>query len=113
MNGIVPINFMLMANTTQLEYSAYSPKPFKTFDLKGSIVKRYTKFGESDTLKDQNLLAIKRNKINNSSSFNSKSLLMFSQEDTCKINRIIEKDTALLQSFNFLDYSILFAIEKK
>ena len=66
MKGIVPVNFILMASTIKSK-----AKPFKIFDLKGSMTNRYVDKGEDDekykgeqkksvsTLKDKNLLACK------------------------------------------------------
>jgi len=43
MKGIVPVNFILMANTIKS-----TTKPFKIFDLKGSMTNRYVDPGEDD-----------------------------------------------------------------
>jgi hypothetical protein len=54
MNGIIPINFILMANTIKASSSLTS-----TFDLKGSTVSRFVpndNTGKPQTLKDLNFL---------------------------------------------------------
>jgi hypothetical protein len=43
MKGIVPVNFILMANTIKS-----AGRPFKIFDLKGSLTNRYVDKGEDD-----------------------------------------------------------------
>mmetsp|Transcript_449 Transcript_449/g.902 ORF Transcript_449/g.902 Transcript_449/m.902 type:complete len:227 (+) Transcript_449:1407-2087(+) len=58
MEGIVPVNLLLMANTIQ----SLSPlnKIIKVFDLKGSWNNRIVHQGEKQTKKDRNLLSCKK-----------------------------------------------------
>lgn len=50
MKGIIPINFMLMANTMKTK-----SKP-TIYDLKGSTINRIVREGENQTMKDLNLI---------------------------------------------------------
>jgi hypothetical protein len=56
MQGIKPLSFLVMENTVNCK-----SKPFKFFDLKGSMINRYVKRGENQTLKDRNFLWMKAN----------------------------------------------------
>lgn len=58
MDGIVPINILLMANTMQI--LSQSSDISKVYDLKGSWINRIVNKGEIQTLKDRNLLNCKR-----------------------------------------------------
>jgi len=54
MKGIVPINFILMANSKNVRLDS----GLKEYDLKGSMVNRYVAHtgGKKQTLKDRNIL---------------------------------------------------------
>ena len=62
MKGIVPINFMLMANNIKCK----NPKNLKVYDLKGSLVNRQVRRNgnKTQTLKDKNLLFCKKYRLN-------------------------------------------------
>jgi len=93
MKGIIPINFILMANTIK----STNNHGLKVFDLKGSLINRLVtrKEGLKQTKKDRNLLHCKdyrtRTKQND--------LLLFThgedgaEDDICKITKIIEDDS--------------------
>ena len=59
MIGIEPIYFQMMANTIQSKQNL----GLKTYDLKGSLVGRYTVPDENQTKKDKNLLFAKINRV--------------------------------------------------
>ena len=101
MKGIVPINFMVMANTVK---STSKIKP-KCYDLKGSTVNRIVTKGENQTLKDLNLLNIKKFRKNKNG------LLQFKRDDIKTLNEIISVDMEFLRDLNLLDYSVLLGIE--
>jgi hypothetical protein len=76
------------------------------FDLKGSLINRETKilgkFKPSMTLKDINLLTIRK----------QENLFKFSLNDRTRIMQTIEKDALVLKKQNIMDYSLLLAVEK-
>jgi hypothetical protein len=76
------------------------------FDLKGSLINRETKilgkFKSSMTLKDINLLTIRK----------QENLFKFSLNDRTRIMQTIEKDALVLKKQNIMDYSLLLAVEK-
>ena len=49
MKGIVPVNFVLQANTIKMQHKS---SKLITFDLKGSFINRKVVKGESQTYKD-------------------------------------------------------------
>ena len=61
MEGIVPVNLLLMANTIQL----VDPRSTvdKIYDLKGSWNNRIVHPGENQTKKDRNFLNCKKNRL--------------------------------------------------
>jgi hypothetical protein len=71
MKGVVPVNFLLMANVIKVE----NPRGLKVYDLKGSRVGRNTlkSEGKGQTMKDINLLNCKKNRVNG----NMKGILQF------------------------------------
>lgn len=75
MEGIVPINLVLMANTIQNLSLLNSIE--KVYDLKGSVANRFVKIGENQTMKDLNLLSCKRIRSNK----NELGLLQFQIRD--------------------------------
>lgn len=76
------------------------------FDLKGSLINRETKvigkIKPSTTLKDINLLSIRKNE----------NLLKFSLNDRTRIIEMMEKDVHVLKKHKIMDYSLLLAVEK-
>lgn len=113
MKGIVPVNFMVMANTINSV-----SRPLKCYDLKGSTVNRVVARDEKgQTMKDLNLLNAKNYRLKKK----IKGLLQFKnknnhEEGGCDIQRLmtqIEKDNEFLQERRFIDYSVLLAIEKR
>lgn len=86
MEGIVPVNLVLMANTIQnMELS----NPIeKVYDLKGSVANRFVKIGENQTMKDLNLLSCKRIRSNR----NQHGLLQFNTRDIKTLQSVIKKD---------------------
>ena len=61
MEGIVPVNLLLMANTIQRIDS--NSKLEKVYDLKGSYINRLVVKGENQTKKDRNLLNAKKSRL--------------------------------------------------
>ena len=57
MEGLVPVNLQLMANTIQNVEPLN--KIIKVYDLKGSWRNRIVHLGENQTMKDRNLLSCK------------------------------------------------------
>lgn len=55
MKGMVPVSFMVMANTIKA-----IGRPIKVYDLKGSTHNRIVEKGEKQTMKDRNLLNCKK-----------------------------------------------------
>ena len=108
MEDIVPVNLLLMANTIKHNNSDWIQN---VFDLKGSIINRQVKITPkikaTSTLKDVNLQRIKQEKLSDRIDF-----LKFNKADIERINKMVEKDTLLMQEFKLMDYSLLFAIEK-
>ena len=108
MRGIVPINFILMANTIKCKLKA----GLKTYDLKGSMVNRRVSRGENQTFKDQNLLSTKRYRQNK----HIKGLLQFKnigvKHDIRRIKEMLERDAIFMKKCRFLDYSVLLGVEK-
>lgn len=76
------------------------------FDLKGSLINRETKvigkIKSSTTLKDINLLSIRKDE----------NLFKFSLNDRTRIIEMIEKDVHVLKKHKIMDYSLLLAVEK-
>jgi hypothetical protein len=99
-----PVHLILMGNTVNLHGKGQGLKYM--FDLKGSLINRESKMTKnhkpSSTLKDINLLEIKKN-IN---------LLKFSIEDAENIMNTIKKDVPILTGGNIMDFSLLLAIEE-
>lgn len=99
---IHPIHLILMANTVNLKGN----KLKYMFDLKGSLVNRKSKMKKkhkpSSTLKDLNLLKIKK----------KENIVRFSAEDRKQIMKIIKRDVSLLESCNIMDFSLLLAVEE-
>ena len=100
-----------MANNIKVS----NPKGMKVYDLKGSLVNRnVTKAdGESQTKKDKNLLHCKKNRVR----AGVKGILQFRDDngvhnDIKKLREIIARDSNYLKDINYLDYSILLAIEQ-
>jgi len=58
MEGIVPVNLLLMANTIQKAQTSSLIQ--KVYDLKGSFIHRMVKKGENQTMKDRNLISCKK-----------------------------------------------------
>ena len=108
MIGIEPIYFQMMANTIKSKQNI----GLKTYDLKGSLVGRYTVPDEKQTLKDKNLLFAKINRVLRK----TKGMLQFkntsSSNDINHIRSQIKRDSEFLMGLGFMDYSILLAIEK-
>jgi hypothetical protein len=61
MEGIVPVNLLLMANTIQLQDKENAVQ--KVYDLKGSKINRMVVKGENQTMKDQNLMSCKQSRL--------------------------------------------------
>ena len=91
MEGIVPVNLILMANTIQI-FDPEGTLP-KIYDLKGSWINRIVVRGENQTMKDRNLLSCIKSRRNK----NKQGLLQFDPQDIKFIHEQIEKDTQLLQ----------------
>ena len=108
MNGLSPVNFILMANTLKIKNKV----GFKTFDLKGSIINRKVVRGENQTLKDQNLLFMKKNRQKR----NKKGILQFNDSqdnnEAHRIREILRRDAEFLRKCRLLDYSVLLGIER-
>lgn len=106
MQGITPINFILMANTVK----AQNDFGLKHYDLKGSLVARFTrkKANKKQTLKDGNLLTCKKYRLNRM----KKGLLQFDQVYLSDLKDNIYTDSLFLREHEYLDYSILLAVEK-
>jgi hypothetical protein len=104
MKGIIPVNFLIMANTIKYD----SKEDLKTYDLKGSTVNRIVQKGENQTLKDLNLLNAKIFKLEQ----DIRGFLQFKEEDIRKLNKIIQKDMTFFSKLNLIDYSVLLGIEK-
>lgn len=75
MEGIVPVNILLMANTIQI-YDSQSTLPH-IYDLKGSWKNRIVVEGENQTKKDRNLL----NHIKAKARRQERGLLQFDLQD--------------------------------
>jgi len=112
MKGVVPVNFLLMANTIKLS----NPIGLKVYDLKGSRVGRNVDKSEgvSQTKKDMNLLNCKKNRVKG----NLKGILQFRDgvgilNDIKNIRDILDKDSTFLKNNGYLDYSLLLAIETR
>lgn len=99
-----PVHLILMGNTVNL--SGKGERLKYIFDLKGSLVNRESKMQKkhkpSSTLKDINLLEIKK----------SHNILKFSPEDKACIMENIKRDVPLLKTGNIMDFSLLLAIEE-
>lgn len=99
-----PVHLILMGNTVNLHGNGKGLKLM--FDLKGSLINRESKMQKdhkpSSTLKDVNLLDIKKNE----------NILKFSPEDARNIMNTIRKDVPILKNGNIMDYSLLLAIEE-
>lgn len=108
MEGMVPINLLLMANNIQIKDPANLIK--KVYDLKGSIINRMVTQEElfKQTMKDMNLMTCRQNRR----SRNQQGLLQFSPGDMKNLRQIIDRDASFLQSMELLDYSLLLAVEK-
>jgi Phosphatidylinositol-4-phosphate 5-Kinase len=95
------VHIMIMENTIRLK----DPKKLRyVFDLKGSMVDRLVKgpTKTSSTLKDLNLLMIKKKK---------KGLTTLSEATSRRLVQAMRKDVFYLRSQNLMDYSLLVAIE--
>jgi len=99
-----PVHLILMGNTVNLNGNGKNLKLM--FDLKGSLVNRESKMEKnhkpSSTLKDINLLEIKKNE----------NILKFNLADSQSIINTIRKDVPVLKEGNIMDYSLLLAIEE-
>ena len=99
---IQPVHLILMANTVNLRGN----KLKYMFDLKGSLVNRESKMKKNhdpgSTLKDINLLDIKK----------KDNILKFTVDDKLEIMNMIKHDVPLLRGGNIMDYSLLLAIEE-
>lgn len=73
MEGVVPVNLMLMANTIK----TLGNKKLKTYDLKGSWNNRIVRQGENQTMKDRNLLSCKASRARKG----ERGILQFRKED--------------------------------
>ena len=97
-----PVHLILMDNTVTLQ----GKKLQYMFDLKGSLANREQKVGKKhnpgQTLKDINLLNIKR----------EKNILKFSKADALHLMEVINRDVPILREGNIMDYSLLLAIEE-
>lgn len=91
MEGIVPVNLLLMANTI----SVVDPKGSlpKIYDLKGSYNNRIVAKGENQTNKDRNLMSCMQSRIRK----NKQGLLQFDPHDIKKIVAQTKEDASLLQ----------------
>ena len=97
-----PVHLILMANTVNLR-----GKHLRfMFDLKGSLINRESKMKKNHdpgaTLKDVNLLEVKK----------KENILKFTPEDKAQIMEMIKRDVPILTSGNIMDYSLLLAIEE-
>lgn len=106
MEGIVPVNLLLMANTIQKAGNENVIQ--KVYDLKGSFNNRMVHRGENQTMKDRNLLSCKKTREREA----MPGLIQFDPNDKKKIDQIVESDTRFLQALGLLDYSLLLAVEK-
>mmetsp|Transcript_29472 Transcript_29472/g.44705 ORF Transcript_29472/g.44705 Transcript_29472/m.44705 type:complete len:188 (+) Transcript_29472:1756-2319(+) len=107
MEGIVPVNLLLMANTIQ--NVCPKNKIVKVYDLKGSWTNRIVHVGEKQTLKDRNLLNCKQARFNREAD----GLLQFDfKHDMKLIKEAISRDANFLQGLGLLDYSLLLAVER-
>lgn len=106
MEGVTPVNLLLMQNTIQT--TGISNRIIKVYDLKGSWHNRIVSKDENQTLKDRNLLACKATRLRE----NKKGLLQFQADDIKKIMKNIKNDVSFMQEMDFLDYSLLLAVEK-
>ena len=61
MEGITPVNLLIMANTIQI--SNTSNKIEKVYDLKGSYINRLVQPNEKQTMKDRNFLSCKKTRF--------------------------------------------------
>lgn len=95
-----------MANTVK----AHNDFGLKHYDLKGSLVARFTrkKPNKKQTLKDGNLLTCKKYRLNRM----KKGLLQFDQVYLSDLKDNIFTDSLFLKDHKYLDYSILLAVEK-
>ncbi|CDW83493.1 phosphatidylinositol phosphate kinase [Stylonychia lemnae] len=101
MEDVEPVNLILMGNTKKSNDKMIE----HVFDLKGSFVNREEKgknLKNTATLKDLNLLALKKEKF----------LLRFKKDDRQEIIDMMERDSEILKAHNIMDYSLLFAIER-
>ena len=105
MEGVKPVNLILMQNTIQT--TDVSHRINKVYDLKGSFNNRIVVKGENQTMKDRNLLACKRTRLRE----NKKGLLQFDQDDAKEIMGQIRNDVIFMQKMELLDYSLLLAVE--
>ena len=106
MEGMVPVNLLLMANTIQV-FDSQSDIPH-IYDLKGSWIHRIVTPGENQTKKDRNFL----NCLSSRAQKNKPGIIQFYHNDIKKIKQTIEKDVEFLKEMGFLDYSLLLAVEK-
>ena len=101
---ITPVHLILMGNTVKLHGKGEGLKYI--FDLKGSLINREWKMSKnhkpSSTLKDINLLELKKD-------YN---LLKFTFDDKKLIMDMIKKDVELLCGAYIMDFSLLLAIEE-
>lgn len=115
MEGIVPVNMILLSNCVQLVDPQGSVD--KIFDLKGSWNNRIVGPGENQTKKDRNFLACKKNRLRKKNTALrtgqpvEEGLVQFSRLDQDKVVEQIKNDVDLLQRLRLLDYSLLFAVE--
>ena len=108
MQDIEKVSLLLMANTIRCE----NPENIQNiFDLKGSMINRVVKITKqtksTSTLKDINLLEIKKQYKNKEIDF-----MRFKTEDLHKIKEQMKKDIDLLCKFKLMDYSLLFVVER-
>ena len=106
MEGIVPVNLLLMANTIQ----KINPRNItdKIYDLKGSYINRLVVKGENQTKKDRNLINAKKGRMKKQKS----GMLQFGVDELKMIKKQIEADANFLMGEELLDYSLLLAIEE-
>jgi len=92
MKGVVPVNFILMANTIK---TSTPENILKVFDLKGSTIDRNVQKNaeQKQTMKDMNLINCKKNRLR----ANMKGILQFKDDkynnDLIKLRDIVRLDS--------------------